>query len=123
MSTISERIIQLVEEKEKGNKSAFARKMNVTPAYITKLAKNANDVPSDRFLFSVCREYGCSIEWLRDGVGDPFLPKSREEQIAEFVTSAMQRTPEEERRELIEKIQSLTDAEIILFAEIIKRIK
>ena len=123
MSTISERILQIVEIKEGGNKSAFSRRLNVTPAYITKLSKNPNDVPSERLLISICKEYGCSMEWLKTGEGEPFAPKTREEEIAEFITNAMQRTPDDERQKLIKAIQGMTDAEILMLAEVLDRFK
>lgn len=123
MSTISERILLIVEKTENGNKSAFARKLNVTPQYISKLGRNSNDIPTERFLLSICREYGCSMEWLKEGTGEMFLSKTREEEIADFITNAMQRTPDDERQKLIKAIQGMTDAEILMLAEVLDRFK
>lgn len=63
MKTIAERIMEVVEEKG-GNKSDFARKINVTPAYISKLGKDPNCIPSDRTIADICREFNISELWL-----------------------------------------------------------
>lgn len=82
--TISQRILEIVELKCNGNKSEFARKIGVTPAYISKLGKNPSDVPSDRTIMDICRLYDVSEEWLREGTGDMFIQRSKDEQLAEF---------------------------------------
>ena len=42
-------------------------------------------VPSESVLALIRREFGVSEAWLRDGVGEMFEPRSREEEIAAFV--------------------------------------
>lgn len=42
-------------------------------------------VPSESVLELIRREFGVSEAWLRDGVGEMFVPQSREEEIAAFV--------------------------------------
>lgn len=82
--TIAERITQLVVELG-GNMSTFARRINVTPAYISKLGKNPDAVPSDRTISDICREFGINEEWLRTGSGEKYAPKDRETEIADAV--------------------------------------
>lgn len=72
MSTIAERIMEVVAENG-GNKSEFARKINVTPAYISKLGKDPSSVPSDRTIADICREFNISEAWLRTGEGEPHI--------------------------------------------------
>lgn len=81
MESIAERIIKLVSLCSDGNMSEFARRLNVTPAYISKF-KNKNDTtPSDRTISDICREFGVNEVWLRTGEGEPFQKQTREEQI------------------------------------------
>lgn len=80
MSTIAERIIKIVESTG-GNMSAFARRIDVTPAYISKLKNEPDRVPSDRTLSDICKEFNVNMKWLRDGVGPMFMP-SPDEDIA-----------------------------------------
>ncbi len=66
------RIVKLVELLKK-NKSEFARDVNVTPAYISKLGKQPKAVPSDRFISDICRKFNVNETWLRTGEGEIFL--------------------------------------------------
>lgn len=72
MGTIGERIDFLIKEKEK-NRSRFAERIGVSPAYITMLIGGKNE-PSDLVITSICREYRVSEDWLRHGVGEMFIP-------------------------------------------------
>ena len=83
MENINDRIAQLINEKCEGNKSAFARKLNVTPAYAAQLYSGARE-PSDRTISDICREFGCDEVWLRTGDGEPFRQETRQEQIMRF---------------------------------------
>ena len=69
METISQRIIKIVNALG-GNKSEFARRINLTPAYISKLDKKPDMIPSDRTITDICREFNVSEHWLRTGEGD-----------------------------------------------------
>lgn len=42
-------------------------------------------VPSNATLGLIAEKFGVSEAWLRDGVGEMFEPRSREEEIAAFV--------------------------------------
>ena len=83
MENINDRIAQLIDEKCEGNKSAFARKLNVTPAYAAQLYSGARE-PSDRTISDICREFGVNEVWLRTGEGEPFQQISRQEEIMRF---------------------------------------
>lgn len=84
MKTIAERIIKIVEE-HGGNKSDFARKINVTPAYISKLGKDSSCVPSDRTIADICREFNISEVWLRTGEGEPHMERDKDEEFLEIM--------------------------------------
>ena len=83
MSTVAERIMEVIEHKGM-NKSEFARKINVTPAYISKLGKSPDSMPSDRTISDICREFNVNEIWLREGIGEMFQERSRSEELAAF---------------------------------------
>lgn len=83
MSTVAERIIEVVTHTGM-NKSEFARKINVTPAYISKLGKSPDSMPSDRTISDICREFNVNEMWLREGIGEMFQERSRSEELAAF---------------------------------------
>lgn len=81
MNTIAERIMEIVE-KENMSKSEFARRINVTPAYISKLGKNPDAVPSDRTIADICREFCVNEVWLRTGEGNMFTKISDDDEYS-----------------------------------------
>lgn len=97
METVAERIMRVIEAKEM-SKSEFARKINVTPAYISKIGKQPESVPSDRTISDICREFSVNETWLRTGQGDMFIQKSRDEELAAFFGDLLSGEPDFKRR-------------------------
>lgn len=106
METIAMRIIQIVD-KLGGNKSKFARKINVTPAYISRLGKHPNSVPSERTIFDICREFNVNEEWLRTGAGKMFKEMTREEEISSYVGNILKNENAEFQRRVIYTLSKL----------------
>lgn len=82
--TIAQRVIQVVESLRM-SKSEFGRRLNLTPAYISKLDKVPDTLPSDRTIADICREFGVSEVWLRTGEGEMFLPVPEDAQMIEVL--------------------------------------
>lgn len=109
MNTINERINEVVLRSGL-SKTAFAKRINVSQQYISKLV--IEGTPSDRTISDICREFGVNELWLRHGEegGEMFLPRSRKDEIAAYMGKLLggQRTELEE--ELI-KFMAETDVE------------
>lgn len=88
MNTIEKRITYIVDTKCGGNRSKFARAINVTPAYAAQLYAG-DRLPSDRTISDICREFGVDKVWLETGIGEPFKPVDRNEQIASILGKAI----------------------------------
>lgn len=84
MDTIAKRIMKIIETKG-CSKSDFARAINVTPAYISKLGKFPDSVPSERTIISICREFNVNPEWLQTGNGPMFRDRTRYDELSEFI--------------------------------------
>ena len=109
MKTINDRIAQLIDEKCEGNKSAFARRLNITPAYAAQLYSGARE-PSDRTISDICREFCCDEVWLRTGGGDPFRQETRQELIMRFAVQTVKGS-NEFRKALVAMLATLDDSE------------
>ena len=94
-----------------GNKSKFARQLNVTPAYISKLCKDKENIPSDRTIADICREFNVNEVWLRTGRGDPYIQLSRDEELAQFFGEVMKGEDPDFRRRLLSVMSRLTTDE------------
>ena len=109
METINDRIAKLINEKCEGNKSAFARRLNITPAYAAQLCSGARE-PSDRTISDICREFGCDEVWLRTGEGEPFRQETRQELIMRFAVQTVKGSYEF-RKALVAMLATLDDSE------------
>lgn len=107
METIASRITMVVNALGK-SKTDFARAINVTPAYISKLGKQPESMPSDRTISDICREFGVNEIWLREGVGEMFREKSISEELSAFFGDVMNDSPSAKSR-LILALSRLTD--------------
>lgn len=73
LDTINSRIIKIIDECCGGNRSEFARRIEVTPTYAAQLYKGER-VPSERIISSICREFDIRREWLETGNGYMKIP-------------------------------------------------
>lgn len=110
MSTIADRIMEIVEANG-GNMSEFARRIGVTPAYISKLNNERDRVPSDRTISDICQEFNVNEIWLRYGEGEMFRKMTRNEEIAKFVGEIMADEPESFRKRFISALSQLNTEE------------
>ena len=108
METIASRIIKICNERANGNMSAFAREIGVTPAYISKLKNEPDRAPRDRTIADICRVFGANRVWLETGVGDPFQPKDKREELKAIFADVLSGRPSE-KNAFIEAIAQLPD--------------
>lgn len=88
MPQISERIAKVVDENCRGNKSAFARAINITPAFAAQLYTGQRE-PSERTIADICRVFGVSKLWLDTGEGEMYVKRSLNQELDMMVTTLM----------------------------------
>ena len=59
----------------------FSAALGMSENYIWQIEKGQRE-PSDRTIKDICRIFGVNEIWLRTGVGEPFTPLSRSEELA-----------------------------------------
>lgn len=111
--TIAERIMLIIEDKNL-NMSQFADLLNVTPAYISKIKKNSDTVPSDRILNDICRLFHINNKWLREGIGDMYQPKTKAEEIAEITRQLFDLEENDPRQRLAKLVVQMTPEQLEL---------
>ena len=107
--TFKERFLHVLDVCE-CTKSKAAEKMNVSPAYISQLCAGVRE-PSDRTISDICRIFDIQEEWLRHGLEPMRAAKSREQEIAELVGSALDGS-NDFKQAVIRMICSRTDHEL-----------
>lgn len=86
----------------------FGKNLGVGKTAISKIEKNERGL-TEQMVVAICREYGVSEKWLRDGDGEMFAPITRNEKIARFAGELMKEETPEFRRQIIEIFADLND--------------
>lgn len=122
--TIGERVKTL--RKELGlTLEKFANPIGIHRGSLSAIENDKSGM-SDRTLLAICREYGVSERWLRDGEGEMFVPATRNEKIARFAGELMKDETPDFRRQLVEILADLNDEQwdaLADFAEKLANIK
>ena len=66
----------------------FGERVGCKKNTISQIESGKNSITEQMFK-SICREFGVSEEWLRNGAGEMFLEMSRAEQAAQIVGAAL----------------------------------
>lgn len=118
--TIGERVKTL--RKELGlTLEKFANPIGIHRGSLSAIENDKSGV-SDRTLLAICREYGVSERWLRDGVGEMFVPVTRNEKIARFARELMKDETPDFRRQLVEILADLNDEQWDALADFAERL-
>lgn len=86
--TINDRVKTLRKDYLDLSAEKFGERLGVTRSAVTNVERGFRGV-TDQLFTSICREFGVSPGWLRDGIGEPFTPKSTDQEFAGLMESAM----------------------------------
>ena len=85
---------------------------------------NNDDVnPSEQFISSICRIYNVNEEWLKNGTGPMYKPRSDNEIIAKFVNDVLEAKSEDIRKRLINALSQLDEREWKVLEELAKKMQ
>ena len=82
-------------------KTAFAEKLKVTPAYVSKLVSQKGQ-PSERLIEDICEKFMVNESFLRDGIGEPFLSSPEEDEYFKAATLISKNNDERAIKAVIE---------------------
>lgn len=82
--TESDRIKLLRKEKLNLTMEKFGEALGISKAAISRIESGIVTL-TDQNRRSICREFNVSERWLRTGEGEPFIKKSRSDEIFEYV--------------------------------------
>lgn len=102
--------IKLIRQEEGLTQSQFAEKIGLSRNYVAMIEIGQRD-PSDRTVSDICRIFDIQEDWLRHGLEPKRAEKSKEEEVAELVGSALSGSSEF-KKAVIRMICTRTDAEL-----------
>ena len=120
METINDRI-SIVLEKSGLSKTDFAKKLNVSQQYVSKLVKTGK--PSERTLSDICRVFNVDPCWLETGEGEMFRAESADAELTRLVGELMADKPGSFRQRVITDLLRCTDDEWGVFRRVLGEIE
>ena len=96
MDTINSRIEFLIKDLEI-TKTSFAEQLHVSVAFISGLCSGVKN-PSDRTISDICRVFGVSAAWLRDGTEPMYVQRSENERMAMLFNDVLAEADESTRK-------------------------
>lgn len=102
--------IKMIRQNEGLTQSQFADKIGLSRNYVAMIEIGQRE-PSDRTISDICRIFDIQEDWMRHGLEPMRAAKSREEEIADLVGSALTGSSEF-KKSVIRMICSRTDEEL-----------
>ncbi len=99
----------------------FADKLNIKRNTIANYEVGRNE-PIDAVLALICREFNVSVDWLKYGKGEMFIPVSRDDEIAIFAADIIRDPDDSFRRRLVGVLSQLTADQWELLADIAEKL-
>lgn len=85
----------------------FAERIGLSRNYVAMIEIGQRD-PSDRTISDICREFGVDRVWLETGVGEPFLPRDKRDDLRAVFADVLSGRPSE-KNAFIEAVAQLPD--------------
>lgn len=105
MQTIGERI-SIVIKCSGLTKTKFAERLHLSQPFVSGICSGAKQ-PSDRTIADICREFNVSEAWLRDGVGEMFVTRTMNQELALMVNDLMTEADESFRKRFVAALLEL----------------
>ena len=120
MNEINKRIADAIAAKGM-KKSEVARRINVSPAFISQLCSGAA-LPSERTIVDIASVCGVNPIWLRSGEGEMFQAMNEDEELAAYLGDVMNDEPASFRRRLTLEMKNWMPEVWQMLDEICKRL-
>jgi len=117
---MKERIKQ-IRKHYKVTQQEFAEKIGVSRTFVSQVEADMN-IFSDRTLKDICRIFHINEEWLKTGNGEMLSPRTKNQQIAEFLNEVMEEKDESFKKQFVNSLASLDFDDWLKIEEILKKI-
>ena len=122
MHTRIRKIRKSQPKKEQRTQQAFADKLNISRSQLSYYESGTVAIP-DRSVKDICEKYNVNEEWLKNGTGPMYKPRSDNEIIAKFVNDVMESRSDDFRKRLINALSQLDEDEWKVLEEIAKKMQ
>lgn len=88
------RIKQIRKNSENDSQEKFAKSLGLSRSFIAQVETGKNKF-SERTIKDICRIYNVNEEWLKNGTGEMYKPRSENEIIAKVVNDLLEAKSED----------------------------
>lgn len=117
---VGDRIRELRKELDM-TQQEFADRLKIKRNTIATYETGRND-PIDSVFVLICKEFDVNEAWLRTGEGEMFVPKSRDEELAEFFGHVQGIGPESFKRRFVAMLSRLDEEDWVLLERMAERL-
>lgn len=86
----------------------FADRIGIARGNIAAYEVNKNE-PSNAVISLICKEFDVSETWLREGIGEMFIEKSKDEQISEMLGEIQKSGEDSFKHRLVSALSELDE--------------
>lgn len=102
--------------------SEFSSKIGLSRNYIAQI-ETGTKFPSDRTVTDICREFNVNENWLRNGIGNPIIKRTRSQEIGSFASEIMNLPDGNIKKRLIDALIKLDEKDWETIAKIADSLK
>lgn len=95
----------------------FGERIGVKGNTITNYEKGLRN-PTNAVLSMICKEFNVYDKWLKDGIGEPYINTTLEDDIAEFVSNLPNEPDSSFKKKLLGVMAKLTEEQWEVLADI-----
>ena len=104
---MNERIKQIRTESGL-NQTDFAKRISVSRSAVCKMESGENS-PSEQTIKLICREFSVNENWLRNGVGEMFLKRTKDDEISEMLGKIQRDNENHFKKRFVTALSKLDD--------------
>lgn len=102
---IVDRLIKIREDKGYSQEK-FALELGLSRNFINQVENRKKNI-SDRTISDICREFDVNEDWLRNGTGEMFKPRTKSQEIFAFANDVMELSDDKFKKRFVEALTRL----------------
>lgn len=102
--------IKFIRKTHKLNQAEFGSRIGVSQPAVAGYESGIR-VPIDAIILSICKEFDVNEDWLRTGSGEPFVEKSEDDELTEWVSRVLDGRSDDIKLRMLKLLKKLSDTE------------
>lgn len=96
---------------------SFGERIMASKAAISRMESGSISI-TDKNIQAICREFNVNEDWLRNGIGEPFVQRTRSEEIRQFIDEIEMAGSDDFRNRLVSALSRLDESDWAVLAKV-----